>query len=151
MPVPLFITSRRKLMLKNYCSVQWIAWGLSLNQIADLFEKDKSVISRRLKNIYRGGELEARAIVAKNATVQIEWKLKWWRKKDLKFINFYSILFLNSCFQIFEFGTFINIMNCSCLNINNKVKVVFGVVTNKWKARAFIIAYFCITKTSVAI
>ena len=45
---------------------------LSLNQIADLFERDKSVISRHLKNIYMEGELDAGATVAKNATVQME-------------------------------------------------------------------------------
>ena len=42
---------------------------LSLTQIADLFERDKSVISRHLKNIFREGELVACATVAKNATV----------------------------------------------------------------------------------
>lgn len=45
---------------------------LSLNQIADLFNRDKSVISRHLKNIYKEGELNADSTVAKNATVQIE-------------------------------------------------------------------------------
>lgn len=45
---------------------------LSLNQIAALLERDKSVISRHLGNIYREGELEVSAAVAKNATVQIE-------------------------------------------------------------------------------
>lgn len=45
---------------------------LSLNQIAQLFDKDKSVISRHLRNIYKEGELTIEATVAKNATVQIE-------------------------------------------------------------------------------
>ena len=45
---------------------------LSLDQIAALFERDKSVISRHLRNIFAGGELERGASVAKNATVQIE-------------------------------------------------------------------------------
>lgn len=45
---------------------------LSLNQIAGLFERDKSVISRHLKNIYTEGELVREATVAKNATVQTE-------------------------------------------------------------------------------
>ncbi|RYD83132.1 MAG: cytochrome C biogenesis protein CycH [Sphingobacteriales bacterium] len=45
---------------------------LSLNQLADLFSKDKSVISRHLNNIYKDGELEREATVAKNATVQTE-------------------------------------------------------------------------------
>ena len=45
---------------------------LSLNHMAQLFGRDKSVISRHLKNIYKDGELVLEATVAKNATVQIE-------------------------------------------------------------------------------
>ncbi len=45
---------------------------LSLNQIAELFGRDKSVISRHISNIYKEGELDKGATVAKNATVQIE-------------------------------------------------------------------------------
>ncbi|WP_018651092.1 RhuM family protein [Actinobacillus capsulatus] len=45
---------------------------LSLQQMADLFGRDKSVISRHLRNIYADGELEQTATVAKNATVQKE-------------------------------------------------------------------------------
>jgi prophage maintenance system killer protein len=45
---------------------------LSLNQLADLFDRDKSVISRHLRNIYQEGELDRQATVAKNATVQNE-------------------------------------------------------------------------------
>lgn len=44
----------------------------TLDQIAGMFGRDKSVISRHLKNIYRDRELEVRATVAKNATVQTE-------------------------------------------------------------------------------
>jgi|GEM_PF-1540569 hypothetical protein len=46
-------------------------WG-SLQQIADLFETDKSGISRHIKNIYITGELDRAATVAKFATVQKE-------------------------------------------------------------------------------
>jgi len=46
-------------------------WG-NLNQIADLFGRDKSVISRHIKNIYKSRELEEVATVAKIATVQKE-------------------------------------------------------------------------------
>lgn len=45
---------------------------LNLNQMAALFERDKSVISRHLRNIYREGELDRQATVAKFATVQLE-------------------------------------------------------------------------------
>ena len=45
---------------------------LSLNQMAELFQRDKSVISRHLRNVYKEGELERETTVAKNATVQME-------------------------------------------------------------------------------
>lgn len=45
---------------------------LSLDQISQLFEKDKSTVSRHIRNIYSEGELEKEATIAKNATVQIE-------------------------------------------------------------------------------
>ncbi|MFH1178456.1 MAG: virulence protein RhuM/Fic/DOC family protein [bacterium] len=44
----------------------------TLDQIAEVFDRDKSVISRHLKNIYTVGELDEKATVAKNATVQME-------------------------------------------------------------------------------
>jgi hypothetical protein len=47
------------------------AW-LSLNQLADLFQRDKSVISKHLKNIFEEGELKPESTVAKFATVQTE-------------------------------------------------------------------------------
>ncbi len=45
---------------------------LSLQQIADLFRRDKSVVSRHLSNIYRTKELARISTVAKYATVQSE-------------------------------------------------------------------------------
>ncbi len=45
---------------------------LNLQQLAELFDRDKSVISRHLSNIYKEGELAREATVAKNATVQQE-------------------------------------------------------------------------------
>ena len=45
---------------------------LTLNQIAELFDRDKSVISRHLRSIYQTRELSRKATVAKNATVQNE-------------------------------------------------------------------------------
>ena len=45
---------------------------LSLNQMAELFQRDKSVISRHIRNLYEDRELEAAATVAKFATVQTE-------------------------------------------------------------------------------
>ena len=45
---------------------------LTLNQIAMLFDRDKSVISRHINNIFKEKELSTSSTVAKNATVQIE-------------------------------------------------------------------------------
>jgi len=45
---------------------------LSLNQIAAVFERDKSVISRHLNNMFREDELDRGAVVAFFATVQDE-------------------------------------------------------------------------------
>jgi len=59
---------------------------LNLNQISQLFEKDKSVISRHIKNIFNEGELDTDATVAKNATVQIEGNRTVIRK-----IDFYNL------------------------------------------------------------
>lgn len=47
---------------------------LSLQQLAELFGRDKSVISRHLKNIFATGELEREAVVAKNATTAADGK-----------------------------------------------------------------------------
>ena len=45
---------------------------LSIDQMADLFQRNKSTISRHIGNIYKEGELDKAATVAKFATVQME-------------------------------------------------------------------------------
>lgn len=47
---------------------------LSLDQMADLFQRDKSTISRHIKNIFTEGELEEKAVVAKFATTAADSK-----------------------------------------------------------------------------
>lgn len=47
---------------------------LSLDQMAALFERDKSVVSRHLRNVFTSGELEREAVVAKNATTAADGK-----------------------------------------------------------------------------
>ncbi len=59
---------------------------LSLNQMSDLFERDKSVISRHIRNIFEEGELDHMSTVAKNATVQNEGG-----KDVLRQIEFYNL------------------------------------------------------------
>jgi hypothetical protein len=45
---------------------------LTLMQLAELFQRDKSVISRHISNVYGEGELSANSTVARYATVQTE-------------------------------------------------------------------------------
>ena len=45
---------------------------LSLDQMAELFQRDKSTISRHIKNVFEEGELPQNSTVAKFATVQKE-------------------------------------------------------------------------------
>ncbi|MFC1523828.1 virulence RhuM family protein [Thermodesulfobacteriota bacterium] len=47
---------------------------LTLNQIAGLFDRDKSVVSRHLRNIFQSGELSKDSVVAKNATTVADGK-----------------------------------------------------------------------------
>jgi len=59
---------------------------LSLNQMADLFQRDKSVISRHIKNVFEEGELTQAGTVAKSATVQVEGS-----KRVSREIEFYNL------------------------------------------------------------
>jgi len=47
----------------------------SLGQISGLFGRDKSVISKHIKNIFKDGELEESSVVAKNATTARDGKV----------------------------------------------------------------------------
>ena len=44
---------------------------LSLDQMAELFQRDKSTISRHIRNIFAEGELDREAVVAKFATTEM--------------------------------------------------------------------------------
>ena len=48
---------------------------LSLNEICLLFGRDKSVISRHIKNVFKEGELDSKRVVAKNATTASDGKV----------------------------------------------------------------------------
>jgi prophage maintenance system killer protein len=63
---------------------------LNLNQISELFERDKSAVSKHLKDIFKSGELEKNATVAKNATVQQEGSRKVTR--TIEYYNLDAIL-----------------------------------------------------------
>jgi len=47
---------------------------LTLNQMAELFQRDKSVISRHIGNIFKEAELDKNSVVAKNATTAADGK-----------------------------------------------------------------------------
>ncbi len=47
----------------------------TLDQITDVFGRDKSVVSRHLKNIFKEGELLRNSVVAKNATTASDGKI----------------------------------------------------------------------------
>tara|TARA_R110002020_G_scaffold157787_1_gene340725 strand:+ start:1888 stop:2868 length:981 start_codon:yes stop_codon:yes gene_type:complete len=63
---------------------------LPLQQISELFQRDKSVISRHIRNIYKEGELDRMSTVAKNATVQMEGRRKV--EREVEFYNLDLIL-----------------------------------------------------------
>ena len=62
----------------------------NLQQIADVFGVDKSGISRHINNIFESGELNKKATVAKNATVQKEGNREVLR--DMEYFNLDLIL-----------------------------------------------------------
>jgi hypothetical protein len=49
------------------------AW-LSLKQMAELFQRDKSVISRHIKSVFKEGELQRESVVAESATTAADGK-----------------------------------------------------------------------------
>ena len=48
---------------------------LSLNQMAELFQRDKSVVSRHLRNVFQSGELARESVVAFFATTAADGKI----------------------------------------------------------------------------
>lgn len=48
---------------------------LTLSQITELFDRDKSVISRHISNVFREGELQRNSVVAKYATTALDGKV----------------------------------------------------------------------------
>ena len=47
---------------------------LSLDQMAELFQRDKSTVSRHIKNIFQEGELDQNSVVANFATTAADGK-----------------------------------------------------------------------------
>ena len=68
--IVIFETGDRAVQVRLEGDTVW----LSLQQLSELFERDKSVISRHLKNIFYTNELERESVVAKNATTAADGK-----------------------------------------------------------------------------
>ncbi|HHF7367630.1 TPA: hypothetical protein ACPSKY_002767 [Legionella bozemanae] len=63
---------------------------LSMNQMVQLFGRDKSVISRHLNNIFKTNELDKKETVAKFATVQKEGDREV--KREIEYYNLDAII-----------------------------------------------------------
>lgn len=63
---------------------------LTLDQMAELFQRNKSTISRHIKNVFEEGELQANSTVAFFATVQTEGKRKV--ERDIAYYNLDMII-----------------------------------------------------------
>ena len=63
---------------------------LNLDQMAELFQRNKSTISRHIKNVFEEGKLNVDSTVAFFATVQIEGKRK--AERDIAFYNLDMII-----------------------------------------------------------
>ena len=62
--IVVYQSSKKTVEVKLNAQTLW----LNLQQIVDLFDGDKSVISRHFTNIFKEKELERNSVVAKNAT-----------------------------------------------------------------------------------
>ncbi len=80
---------------------------LSLNEMRLLFGRDKSVVSRYIKNVFKEGELDSKRVVAKNATVQKEGN-----KTVRRTIEFYNLDII--------------------ISVGHRVKSKNGVAFRKW-------------------
>ena len=70
---------------------------LSLNQMVSLFDRDKSVISRHIKNVFDEGELSKNSVVANFATTAKDGKTY-----D---VDFYNLDVIISCLLTIRFIT----------------------------------------------
>jgi hypothetical protein len=67
---------------------------LSLNQMAELFQRDKSVISRHISNVFDEGELVREGVVANFATTASDGKTYQ--------VDYYNLDAIISCVSIFK-------------------------------------------------
>ena len=70
--VVIFKTDDEKIAV-DVCFDEETVW-LTLDQMASLFERDKSTVSRHIKNVFDEGELERNSVVANFATTATDSK-----------------------------------------------------------------------------
>ncbi len=100
----------------------------SLDQIAHLFGRDKSVVSRHIKDIFKQKELDPKATVAKNATVQLEGSRRV--KRTIEYFNLDVILSVG-------------------YRVNSKTATQFRIWATK-TLRNYIVDGYAINKTRIA-
>lgn len=70
---------------------------LTLDQMAELFQRNKSTISRHIKNIFESGELDKEVVVAKNAITTQHGAIEG--KTQTHQVEFYNLDMTNSFFE----------------------------------------------------
>ena len=70
---------------------------LSIDQMAELFQRDKSTISRHIKNIFTEGELQRDSVVAKFATTAADGKVYNVDYYNLDVINLWRKTHMLAC------------------------------------------------------
>ena len=73
---------------------------LSLDQMAELFQRDKSTVSRHIKNVFDEGELKRDSTVANFATVQIEGDRQI--ERNIDYYNLDVIIFVGDEITVIE-------------------------------------------------
>ncbi len=84
-PSIILYDDRLEIQLDKQADTIWA----NLDQIADLFCRDKSVISRHIKNIIQESELEEKVVVAFFATTTKHWAMKG--KTQTKNVAYYNL------------------------------------------------------------
>jgi len=69
-----FLSSDNKVALSVHLDTQDETVWLNLNQISQLFQRDKSVIAKHIKNVFRNDELDKNSVVAFFATTAADGK-----------------------------------------------------------------------------
>lgn len=77
----------------NVSSNEDTVW-LSLNEMCLLFGRDKSVMARHIKNVFKEGKLGSKRVVAKNATTASDGKVY-----EVAFYNLDVIISVGYCVE----------------------------------------------------